>query len=89
MCISNASGVFSKSNSGVDGRLGVDDQSDAQFEATSKSGVLCSVGSGWILNLPNSLPSGDGLCFETLMNGVPSAFLFLVRPGFPCFLETP
>jgi hypothetical protein len=88
MFISNGSGVFSKSNSGVDGRLGVD-QSDAQFEAISKSGVLCSVGSGWILNLPNSLPSGDGLCLETLMNGVPSGFVFLVRPSLPCFLETP
>jgi hypothetical protein len=73
----------------VSGRLGVGDQSDAQFDAISKSGVFGSIVSGWILNLPNSRPSGGHLCFEALMNGVPSGFLFLVLPGLPCFLETP
>lgn len=37
----------------------------------------------------NSLIPGDKSCFAALTNGVPSGFLFLVRPGFPCFLETP
>ena len=49
----------------------------------------CTTGSGLILNLPNSLPSGEGRCFEPLMKGDPSGFLFLVRPGLPCFLDTP
>jgi hypothetical protein len=74
----------------VPGRLGVEDQLDDQLEAASeKSGRPWRVDSVVILNLPNSLPSGDGRCLETLMNGDPSGFLFLVRPGLPCFLETP
>jgi hypothetical protein len=74
----------------VPGKLGVEDQFEDQFDSVSeKSGSGCRTGSGRTLNLPNSLPSGEGRCFEALMNGVPSGFLFLVRPGLPCFLETP
>jgi hypothetical protein len=47
------------------------------------------MGSGRTLNLPNSLPSSEGRCLEALVKGVPSGFLFLVRPGLPCFLDTP
>lgn len=71
------------------GKLGVGDQLDDQFDVVSYSNKGWSVGSVRSLNLPNSLPSGDGRCLEALMKGVPSGFLFLVRPGLPCFLETP
>jgi hypothetical protein len=87
--ISNGSGVISNSNSGVLRRLGVDDQLEFHAEAASSSGRGMAMGSGLTLNLPNSLPSGDGRCFDPLMNGVPSGFLLRVRPGLPCFLETP
>lgn len=80
---------MSKSYSGVPGKLGVEDQVDDQVEAVSMSGRRRPKGSGRILNLPNSLPSGVGRCFEDLIKGVPSGFLFLVRPGLPCFLDTP
>ena len=68
-------------------KLGVGDQSEGQFDVTSESvrrteGV-CS------MNAPNSLPIGGSRCLVTLTNGDPSGFLFLTRPGFPCFLETP
>jgi hypothetical protein len=80
----NGSGVISKSNSGVPGQLGVGDHVDR----LSISGDAI-IGSCRMRNLLNSRPSGEGRCFDALMNGVPSGFLFRVRPGFPCFLETP
>lgn len=89
MVISNGSGVISISKSGVLRRLGVDDQPDDHAGTASNSGRGKAISSGLTLNLPNSLPSGDGCCFDPLINGVPSGFLFLVRPGFPCFLDTP
>ena len=87
--ISNGSGVISNSKSGVLRRLGVDDQLEFQADAASNSGRGKAIGSGLTLNLLNSLPSGEGRCFEPLIKGVPSGFLFRVRPGLPCFLDTP
>jgi hypothetical protein len=75
-----------KSNSGVARHSGVDGQLEVLIELGEESRTR---GSGRILNFPNSLPSGDGRCLEALIKGVPSGFLFRVRPGFPCFLETP
>jgi hypothetical protein len=83
------SGVISNSKSGVLRRLVEEDQVEDQADDVSNSGRGREMGSGLSLNLPNSVPSGDGRCLEPLMKGVPSAFLFLVRPGFPCFLDTP
>jgi hypothetical protein len=78
------SGVISNSKSGVAGQFGVEGQLEVSMSETSGSN-----GSARTRNLLNSLPLGDGRCFEALMNGVPSGFLFLVRPGLPCFLDTP
>jgi hypothetical protein len=89
MVMSKGSGVISNSNSGVLRREVVDDQLEFHAEAASNSGRGSEMGSGRNLNLPNSLPSGDGRCFEPLMKGVPSGFLFRVRPGLPCFLDMP
>lgn len=89
MVISNGSGVISISNSGVLRRLGVDDQLDDHAGMASNFGKGKVIGSVLTLNLPNSLASGDCCCFDPLIKGVPSGFLFLVRPGLPCFLDTP
>jgi hypothetical protein len=62
---------------------------DQLIALSDRSRSRWSTGSDRILNFPNSLPSGDGRCFDALTKGVPSGFLFRVRPGLPCFLETP
>lgn len=46
MSMKNGSGVISKSNSGVAGKLGVGDQSDAHSDAISMSGSCWNVASG-------------------------------------------
>src|SRR5690242_2117499 len=89
MVMSKGSGVISNSNSGVLRRLGVEDQLEFHADAASNSGRGKVIGSGLNLNFPNSLTSGDGRCFEPLVKGVPSGFLLRVRPGLPCFLDTP
>lgn len=78
----------------MDGQLGVGVWNSADGRVAEGSAAETSVrsgsrGSARILNLPNSLPSGEGLCLEPLMKGVPSGFFFLVRPGLPCFRDTP